>query len=74
VAAIFTAGAVACAGCGSLQGSAVSSASSDLPGQAGISASASYGSPVQATLWWFSAINDKDKAAAAAGFEPAAAG
>ena len=33
---------------------------------------AEYQSPVQATLSWFAAINQKDKAAAIAHFEPAA--
>jgi len=35
---------------------------------------AEYQSPVQATLSWFAAINQKDKAATMAHFEPAAAG
>lgn len=56
------AGAFVAAGCGS-----------SSPGSAGATA-AVYGSPVQAALSWFSAINHKDQAAAAAHFEAAAAG
>lgn len=74
MAAALIAGAAA-AGCGSPPGNAVSSASSHLPRRASSSpVSASYVSPVQAALSWFSAISHKDKAAAVAYFEPAAAG
>jgi hypothetical protein len=46
---------------------------SHKPGQVGASAAALYRSPAQATLSWLYAINHKDKAAAVAHFEPAAA-
>ena len=44
------------------------------PERADFPAASSYQSPEQATLSWFYAINHKDKAAAVAHVEPAAAG
>ena len=64
--------ASAVAGCSSSAGPAVSSPASRKPG-ASVTA-AVYQSPEQATLSWFFAVNHKDKAAAVAHFEPAAAG
>ena len=72
VAAILIASASAVAGCGSPPGAKTSAPTSHQPGQANVSA-ALYRSPKQATLSWFFAINHKDKAAAIAHFEPAAA-
>jgi hypothetical protein len=72
--AALIAGAVAAAGCGSSSGSTGSSPVSHKPERPSIPAVALYQSPMQATLSWFSAINHKDKAAAAAHFEPSAAG
>ena len=71
-AAILIAGAGAAAGCGSSPGAKTSSQTSHQPGRATVSA-ALYQSPKQATLSWFFAINHKNKAAAIAHFEPAAA-
>jgi hypothetical protein len=67
--------AVAVSACGSSQDSKVSSpAASPTPERADFPAASSYQSPEQATLSWFYAINHKDKAAAVAHFEAAAAG
>ena len=63
----------AVAGCGSPPSSRVSSPVPDKLRQASVPAVASYQSPEQATLSWFSAINHKDKAAAIAHFAAAAA-
>jgi hypothetical protein len=68
---------IACAavsGCGSSPDSKVSSpTASPTSERADLPAASSYQSPEQATLSWFYAINHKDKAAAVAHFEPAAA-
>jgi hypothetical protein len=66
VALIVGAGAVA--GCGSSLGSEVSSPASGKPGRAGVSVAVPFRSPEQAALWWFAAINHKDKAAVVAHF------
>ena len=71
-AAALIVGACTVAGCSSSAGSAVSSPPSHTTGRASVTA-ALYQSPEQATLSWFFAINHKDKAAAIAHFEPAAA-
>ena len=73
VAATLIACAIAAAGCSSSPDSKAFSPSSQTPGTADLPASSSYQSPEQATLSWFYAINHKDKAAAVAHFEPAAA-
>jgi hypothetical protein len=64
----------AVAGCGMSPGSKVVALASAKPGRGSVSAAWLYRSPEQATLSWFFAINHKDKAAAIAHFEPAAAG
>lgn len=71
--------AVAVSACGSSQDPKVSTkvslkAASPTPERTDLPAASSYQSPEQAALSWFYAINDKDKAAAVAHFEPAAAG
>ena len=71
-AAALIVGACTVAGCSSSAGSAASSPPSHTTGRANVTAL--YQSPEQATLSWFFAINHKDKAAAIAHFEPAAAG
>jgi hypothetical protein len=73
-AAALIVGAGAVAGCGASPGSKAVTLASPKPGQGSVSAAALYRSPGQATLSWFFAINHKDKAAAIAHFEPAAAG
>lgn len=65
---------IAIAGCDSTPASSASAPGSHKPGQADASAAALYRSPEQATLSWFFAVNHKDKAAAVAHFQPAAAG
>ena len=72
--AALIAGACAVAGCSlvSRPGGLVATASRTTGG-ASVTA-AVYQSPEQATLSWFFAVNHKDKAAAVAHFEPAAAG
>jgi hypothetical protein len=72
-AAALIVGASTVAGCSSSAGPAVSSPPSHTTGRASVTA-ALYQPPEQATLSWFFAINHKDKAAAIAHFEPAAAG
>lgn len=65
------------AGCGSAPHPAVSAkpvSAKPARASAGLVAVAEYQSAEQATLSWFAAINQKDKAAAIAHFEPAAAG
>ena len=71
--AVLIAGAGAVAGCGSSASSAAASPPSQTPSHASVTAML-YQSPEQATLSWFFAINHKDKVAAIAHFEPAAAG
>jgi len=66
------------AGCGSAPHPAISSPASARtisaePPRVDAQPVAEYQSPVQAALSWFAAINQKDKAAAIAHFEPAAA-
>ena len=66
------------AGCGSASHPAISSRASAKtisaePARVDAQPVAEYQSPVRATLSWFAAINQKDKAAAIAHFEPAAA-
>jgi len=61
------------AGCGSSPGPQISSLTSHKPGLASAPAAALYQSPEKATLSWFFAVNHKDKTAAVAHFEPAAA-
>ena len=73
MAATLIAGAVAVSGCGSSPDSEASSPSAQTPERADLPAASWYQSPEQATLSWFYAINHKDKAAAVAHFEPAAA-
>ena len=73
VAATLIACAVAVSGCGSSPESKASSPSAPTPGRADLPAASSYQSPEQATLSWFYAVNHKDKAAAVAHFESAAA-
>jgi hypothetical protein len=65
------------AGCGSAPHPAISSPASAKtisaePARVDAQPVAEYQSPVQATLSWFAAINQKDKAAAIAHFAPAA--
>jgi hypothetical protein len=65
------------AGCGSAPHLAVSAepvSAKPVRASTGPVAVAEYQSPEQATLSWFAAVNQKDKAAAIAHFEPAAAG
>ena len=76
--AILFCGALA-AGCGSASHAAISSPASAKtisakPARVDAQPVAEYQSPVQAALSWFAAINQKDKAAAIAHFEPAAVG
>lgn len=73
MAATLIACAVAASGCGSSQAPKLSSSASPAPVRVSLPAAWSYQSPEQATLSWFYAINHKDKAAAVAHFEPAAA-
>jgi hypothetical protein len=58
-------------------GSSAGAASAEPPSAAGATVSvstASFGTPLQATLSWFAAVNAKDRAAAVAHFVPADAG